>query len=77
MSYEILAGSQRVALISFGASAWKLAARERFIGWTEAQRQRNLPLVVNNARFLVLPCIQQEHPARMPRGPRRAPVRVR
>lgn len=60
MRYEIFAGAERVALISFGASAWKLAARERFIGWTEAQRQRNLPLVINNARFLVLPWIQSK-----------------
>jgi len=60
MRYEIFAGTQRVALISFGASAWKLAARERFIGWTEAQRQRNLPLVINNARFLVLPWVQSK-----------------
>jgi hypothetical protein len=60
MRYEILAGSQRVALISFGASAWKLAAREHFIGWNEAQRQRNLQLVINNARFLVLPWIQSK-----------------
>ena len=49
-----------VALLSFGASAWKLAARERFIGWQEDQRQRNLPLVVNNARFLILPWIQSK-----------------
>ena len=60
MRYEIIAGSQRVAFISFGASAWKLAARERFIGWDESQRQRNLQLVINNARFLVLPWIQSK-----------------
>jgi Domain of unknown function (DUF4338) len=60
MRYEIFAGPQRVALISFGASAWKLAARERFIGWDESQRQRNLQLVINNARFLVLPWIQSK-----------------
>jgi hypothetical protein len=60
MRYEIFAGSQRVAFISFGASAWKLAARERFIGWNEAQRRRNLQLVINNARFLVLPWIQSK-----------------
>jgi hypothetical protein len=60
MRYEIFAGAQRVAFISFGASAWKLAARERFIGWDETQRQRNLPLVINNARFLVLPWIQSK-----------------
>jgi hypothetical protein len=36
-------------------SAWKLAARERFIGWRDDECQRNLQLVVNNARFLILP----------------------
>jgi hypothetical protein len=47
-----------VALLSFGASAWKLAARDSFIGWQSAQRLKNLHLVVNNARFLILPWIQ-------------------
>ena len=60
MRYEIFAGDLRVALISFGASAWKLAAREQFIGWNEAQRRRNLQLVINNARFLVLPWIHSK-----------------
>jgi hypothetical protein len=60
MRYENCAGAQRVAFISFGASAWKLAARERIIGWNEAQRRRNLQLVINNARFLVLPWIQSK-----------------
>jgi hypothetical protein len=60
MRYEIFSADQLLALISFGASAWKLAARERFIGWNEEQRRRNLPLVINNARFLVLPWIQSK-----------------
>ena len=58
--YEIFAGDLRVALISFGASAWKLAAREQFIGWNESQRRGNLHLVINNARFLVLPWIHSK-----------------
>ncbi len=58
--YNVFAGEQLVALISFGASAWKLAARDRFIGWDRAQRERNLPLVVNNARFLILPWIRSK-----------------
>ena len=58
--YFVFAGERLVALLSFGASAWKLAARERFIGWQEDERQRNLPLVVNNARFLILPWIQSK-----------------
>jgi len=58
--YNVFAGDQLVALLSFGASAWKLAGRERFIGWQEAERLKNLPLVVNNARFLILPWIQSK-----------------
>ena len=60
MRYNIFAGAQLVALLSFGASAWKLAPRDRFIGWDPLQRQRNLQLVVNNARFLILPWIQSK-----------------
>jgi len=58
--YVVFAGERQVALLSFGASAWKLAARERFIGWPDEARQRNLHLVVNNARFLILPWIQSK-----------------
>jgi hypothetical protein len=58
--YSVHAGDRLVALLSFGASAWKLADRERFIGWSHEQRQKNLQLVVNNARFLILPWIQSK-----------------
>ncbi len=60
MRYNVFAGEQLVALLSFGASAWKLAGRDRFIGWPEPQRLKNLQLVVNNARFLILPWIQSK-----------------
>ena len=60
MRYNVFAGDQLVALLSFGASAWKLAGRERFIGWQEHERLKNLQLVVNNARFLILPWIQSK-----------------
>jgi hypothetical protein len=58
--YNVYAGEQLLALLSFGASAWKLADRERFIGWTPEQRQKNLQLIVNNARFLILPWVQSK-----------------
>jgi hypothetical protein len=60
MRYTIFAGAQLVALISFCASAWKLAPRERFVGWDTLQRPRNLQLIVNNTRFLILPWIQSK-----------------
>ena len=58
--YNVFAGDQLVACISFCACAWKLKDRERYIGWSEAQRQKNLQLVINNARFLVLPWIESK-----------------
>ena len=58
LRYNVFAGEQLVACISFCACAWKLKDRERFIGWSETQRQKNLQLVINNARFLVLPWIE-------------------
>jgi hypothetical protein len=60
MRYNVFADDRLVALLSFGASAWRLAGRDRFIGWQERERLKNLQLVVNNARFLILPWIQSK-----------------
>jgi hypothetical protein len=55
--YLIASGDNLLAAVGFGASAWKVAPRDRFIGWTPEQRQDHLHRVVNNARFLILPWI--------------------
>jgi len=47
-----------VACLSFGPAAFKVAARDQFIGWSVSQRQARLPWVVNNDRFLVLPWVE-------------------
>jgi len=44
-----------LGLVVFAAAAKHLKFRDRWIGWTEAQRERRLALVVNNIRFLLLP----------------------
>lgn len=49
---------QVLALFGFGACAWKAEARDRFIGWDSTHREKNLHLVVNNARFLILPWVR-------------------
>jgi Domain of unknown function (DUF4338) len=58
LRYFVMLDQQVVALLGFGAAAWQAAPRDNYIGWTHALRQRHLPLVVNNARFLILPWIQ-------------------
>lgn len=55
--YLIFGDSHLLAAMGFGAAAWALAPRDRFVGWTARQRKRNLHLVVNNARFLILPWV--------------------
>jgi hypothetical protein len=61
LRYWIYAGDRLVALLGFGAAAWQCAPRDQFIDWTHEQRQNNLHLVVNNARFLILPWICSEN----------------
>lgn len=58
LRYFVRSADQIVALLGFGASAWKTQPRDQSIGWSHEQRRRNLHLVVNNARFLILPWIQ-------------------
>jgi hypothetical protein len=45
----------------FGSAAWKCGARDRFIGWTAAQREANLWRITNNVRFLILPWVRVAH----------------
>jgi hypothetical protein len=58
LRYTIRSGDHVVALISFGASAWKTKPRDDYIGWNSSQREKNLHLVINNSRFLILPWIK-------------------
>lgn len=61
LRYLAYAGERLLALLGFGAAAWKVFDRDEFIGWTAEQRQARLHLVVNNARFLVLPWISARY----------------
>jgi hypothetical protein len=46
-----------LACLLFSSAAWKMAPRDRWIGWSNSARRSNLSLVVNNSRFLILPWI--------------------
>ena len=54
--YAILGGrGDWLGVMVLCAASRRLRARDRWIGWSEEQRRRRLPLVVNNCRFLLLP----------------------
>ena len=46
-----------VGCLQFSSPAWRMAARDRWVGWDEGTRARNLQRVVNNSRFLLLPWV--------------------
>ena len=69
LGYKTLVGAQiryavhdrngwPLAMLGFSTAAWKLAPRDRFVGWMPRLREKNLPLVVDNPRFLILPWIE-------------------
>jgi hypothetical protein len=52
---------RELAVMVFGAAAWKVGARDEFIGWSVCQRRTGLGLVANQQRFLILPWVQVAH----------------
>jgi len=50
-----------VACLLFGSAAWKCAARDAFLGWDRATRERNLQRLTNNTRFLIPRWVQVPH----------------
>lgn len=47
--------------LQFSSAAWRMQARDRWIGWDDATRAQNLQQVVCNSRFLVLPWVRIEN----------------
>ena len=58
LRYFIMAEEKVLGAMGFGGAAWKVAPRDRFIGWSSEQRQARLHLVVNQTRFLILPWVR-------------------
>ena len=57
LRYFIKARDREVVLgcLQFSSPAWKLKARDRWIGWDEVRRRHYLQHIVQNSRFLILP----------------------
>lgn len=50
-------GEAVVGCVQYSSAAWRLAARDQWIGWSEAQRLAGLGRVVQQSRFLILPWV--------------------
>jgi Domain of unknown function (DUF4338) len=47
-----------LACLLWCSPAWKMQARDDWIGWSDEQRGYHLQSIVNNGRFLILPWVQ-------------------
>lgn len=63
LRYLINAGAtgQLLGALQFSSPAWRMQARDQWIGWDNATRQRALQHIVNQSRFLLLPWINVPH----------------
>lgn len=61
LRYLMWSGKWLLGGLGFGAAAWMMAARDRWIGWSAHQREQRLEWIVNNSRFLLLPWVQCRH----------------
>lgn len=61
LGYLVFWNDRPLACARFGPAAWKVAARDDFIGWTCEQRRLGLKGLVNNDRFLILPWVRVPH----------------
>jgi hypothetical protein len=58
LKYMAFSGGRPIACLAWGSAPWYIGVRDRFIGWSKKTRERNLHLIANNLRFLILPWVQ-------------------
>ncbi len=61
LKYVIEAGGRPVALLGWSSAPRHLGCRDRYIGWSQEARLRNIRYLAYNTRFLVLPWFRTAH----------------
>lgn len=58
LRYWVRSRDRELACLQWTSPAWKMQARDTWMGWSDEQRKRNLQWIVNNGRFLVMPWVR-------------------
>lgn len=61
LKYLVASEHGWLGAVSFSASALRLEARDRWIGWTRQQRRTHQDRVVNLSRLLIRPCVSSRN----------------
>jgi Domain of unknown function (DUF4338) len=58
LRYWVRNRDRELACLLWTSPAWKMQARDAWIGWSDEQRKCTLQWIVNNGRFLILPWVR-------------------
>lgn len=58
IKYFIEGSVGRLGCVAFGGAAWKVAARDRWIGWSDSRRRHCLDRIINQTRCLLFPWVR-------------------
>ena len=61
LKYLVLAQGRPMACMAWSSAPRHLGSRDRYIGWSQETRKRNIRFIAYNTRFLILPWIQVPH----------------
>ena len=61
LKYLVKARGQVIACLAWSSAPRHLKLRDRYLGWSEEARERNVRLLAYNTRFLILPWVEAPH----------------
>lgn len=61
LKYMVYSGDVLLGCLAWSSAARHLGPRDRFIGWSQDARRRNIRYIAYNPRFLILPWVRVPH----------------
>ncbi len=61
LKYMVCAGGRPVACLAWSSAPRHLGPRDRFIGWSQEARRKNIRFLAYNTRYLILPWVKVPH----------------
>jgi hypothetical protein len=61
LKYLVWSQGRPVACVTWSSAPRHIGARDRYIGWDQRARRRNIHLIAYNTRFLILPWVRVNH----------------
>jgi hypothetical protein len=61
LKYLVWAQGRPVACLAWSSAPRHLGSRDRYIGWDQPTRRRNIRFIAYNTRFLILPWVRIDH----------------